>query len=84
MKNVRNIRLYAMISLIILLISYFYGASLPNMDLLTLRNLTLFIGCAIVFMSLLAIYFIDRSSRKETLVGMLAVILLIIVSFLFR
>lgn len=84
MKSVRKIRLYAMIALIILLAFYFYRAGLPQTDLLWLRNLTLFIGCAIVFFSLLSLYFIDRTNRKETLFGMLAVILLVIVAIMFR
>jgi hypothetical protein len=64
MKIVDRIRLFGMISIIVLLLVYLnlrsaHGANVPLLQLITMLT-----GCAISLAGMIAIYILDKQNRK--------------------
>lgn len=84
MKRIRLIRLFGMISIIILFFVYLYLRSLPGADVLSLQLFTMLAGCGISLTFMTIIFILDKDNRKSTLISIILIVVVVIVALLLR
>ncbi|MGB7595639.1 MAG: hypothetical protein WBL80_08765 [Erysipelotrichaceae bacterium] len=84
MRKIRFVRLSGMISILILFFVYLVLRSTSGIDVLTLQRYTMLIGCAIALAFMGTIYFLDKESRRSTLISIALILVLAVIALFNR
>jgi len=84
MRKIRFVRLFGMISILILFFIYLFLRSTSDFDVLTLQRYTMLAGCAIALAFMGTIYLLDKQNRKSTLISIALIILLAVIALFNR